>query len=51
MELAGAQKGVQIAFKEQITQLVPLTATPKDTFTFAPPPGAVKVAALSVDPF
>lgn len=51
VELMGAQKGVQIAFKEQITQLVPLAAVPKDTFTFAPPPGAARVAAVSVDPF
>ena len=51
IELAGAQKGVQIAFKEQITQLAPLTTVPKDTFTFAPPPGTAKVATLSVDPF
>ena len=51
VELAGTQKGVQIAFKEQITQLVPLTIVPKTTFTFTPPPGAVKVATLSVDPF
>ncbi len=51
IELAGAQKGVQIAFKERITQLLPLTTTSKDTFTFTPPPGAVKVASLSVDPF
>jgi len=51
VELVGAQKGVQIAFKEQITQLVPLTTVPKDTFTFTPPPGAAKVATVSVDPF
>ena len=51
IELAGAQKGVQIAFKEQITQLVPLTTAAKDTFTFTPPPGAAKVTTLSVDPF
>jgi len=51
IELAGAQKGVQIAFKEQITQLAALTAAPKDTFMFTPPPGAAKVTTLSVDPF
>ena len=51
IELAGAQRGVQIAFKEQITQLAPLTTAAKDTFTFAPPPGAAKVPTLSVDPF
>jgi len=51
VELAGTQKGVQIAFKEQITQLVPLVTVPKDTFTFTPPPGAAKVATVSVDPF
>jgi len=51
VELSGAQKGVQIGFREQITQLVPLTTAPKNTFTFTPPPGAVKVTTLSVDPF
>lgn len=51
IELMGAQKGVQIAFKEQITRMAPLTVASKDTFTFVPPPGAAKVATLSVDPF
>jgi len=51
IELIGAQKGVKIAFKEKITQLVPLTMVPRDTFTFTPPPGAAKVTTLSVDPF
>lgn len=51
VELAGAQKGIQIAFKEKIIQLVPLTTLPKDTFTFTPPPGTIKVATVSVDPF
>ena len=51
VELVGTQKGVQIAFKEQITRLVPLASVPKDTFTFTPPPGAVKVTTVSVDPF
>jgi len=51
IDLAGAQKGVQIAFKEQVAHLVPLTTVAKDTFTFMPPPGAVQVTTLSVDPF
>ena len=51
VELAGTQKGVQFAFKEQINQLTPLTTAAKDTFTFTPPPGAVKVATVSMDPF
>ena len=51
IELVGTQKGVQIAFKEQITRLVPLASVPKNTFTFTPPPGTAKVATVSVDPF
>ena len=51
VELMGAQKGIQIAFKEKISRLAPLTTVPKDTFTFTPPSGTVKVATVSVDPF
>lgn len=51
VELSGAQKGVNIAFREEITHLAALTDLPKDTFVFTPPPGAVKVPNVSVDPF
>ena len=51
VELTGAQKGVNIAFHEEITHLAPVTDLPKGTFVFTPPPGAVKVPTLSVDPF
>ena len=51
IELAGAQKGVQIGFKEQVAHLLPLTTVAKTTFTFTPPPGAVQVTTLPVDPF
>jgi outer membrane lipoprotein-sorting protein len=51
VELAGTQKSVQIAFKEVIKQLAPKAEVSRTTFVFTPPPGAIKVKTLSVDPF
>lgn len=51
VELAGKQNGVTMAFRETITALTKPTSIAKTAFKFVPPPGAVKVAALSVDPF
>ena len=51
VELAGTQKSVQIAFKENIKQIAPTADVSKATFQFMPPAGAVKVKTLSVDPF
>jgi len=50
-ELTGAQKGIQIGFKETLTRLQVPAATPPGTFRFFPPPGAVKAADVPVDPF
>ena len=51
VELTGTEKGMQIAFHEDLALLTPLTTLPKDTFTFTPPPGTTKVALVPVDPF
>ena len=51
VELAGTQNGVQIAFRDDIVQIIPQTKVSKATFQFTPPPGSVKAPAVSVDPF
>ena len=51
VDLAGTDKDMKISFREDITQIAPLTAIPKSTFTFVPPPGSTQSASISVDPY
>ena len=51
VDLAGAQNNIQFFYHEDITRIAPYPASSGSTFVFAPPPGAVKTAAVSVDPF
>lgn len=51
MELAGTQNGVTMTFRETLATLSKPGVIAKTAFHFTPPPGAVKIAALSIDPF
>ena len=51
IELSGKQNGVTMAFRETIATLGKPGSIAKTAFRFVPPAGAVKIAAISVDPF
>ena len=51
IELSGKQNGVTMAFRETIATLSKPSSIAKTAFRFVPPAGAVKIAAISVDPF
>ena len=51
IDLTGKTDGMQIAFEETLTSLRVPASLPASTFTWSPPPGAKKSAAVTVDPF
>lgn len=51
VDLAGKTDGMKIAFEETLTTLRVPASVPPGTFTWTPPPGAKKSAAVTVDPF
>ncbi len=51
IDLTGKTDGMQIAFEETLTTLRVPASVPSDTFTWSPPPGTKKSAAVTVDPF
>lgn len=50
VDLTGTQDNIQFSYREDVTRIAPAPAVPASTFEFAPPPGAVKTAAVSVNP-
>ncbi len=51
IDLTGKTDGMQIAFEETLTTLRVPASVPPGTFTWTPPPGTKKSAAVTVDPF
>ncbi len=51
IDLTGKTGGMQIALEETLTTLRAPASVPPGTFTWSPPPGAKKSAAVTVDPF
>jgi len=51
VDLAGAQDNIQFFYREDVTRIAPYSSISASTFVFAPPPGAVKTAAVSVNLF
>ena len=51
LDLTGKTDGMQNAFEETLTTLRVPATVPSDTFTWSPPPGTKKSAAVTVDPF
>ncbi len=51
VDMTGTQNDIQFSYREDITRISPAPTSSASTFIFAPPPGAIKTAAVSVNPF
>lgn len=51
VDLAGTQNDIQFSYREDVTRIAPYSAVSASTFAFTPPPGTIKTAAVSVNPF
>ncbi len=51
VDLTGSQNGTQFFYREDIQNITPQPPLPNAAFVFTPPPGAVKAAAVSINPF
>ncbi len=50
VDLVGTQNNIQFSYREDVTRIAPDPAASPSTFVFAPPPGAIKTAAVSMNP-